>query len=95
LGNLGSGELPPDPLRRSRVTTSIKTCRSERKAADNQQVVTNADELLAPSLSSLGSRFATICHNYYYVFPKENRPSGESSRRIAWAGRHPFKYRSP
>ena len=58
----------PDLLLRSRVTTLIKTCRSERKAEDNQQVVTNADQLLAPSLSTLSSRFATICHNYYYVF---------------------------
>jgi hypothetical protein len=30
--------------------------------------VSNADQLLAPSLSTLGNRFATICHNYYYVF---------------------------
>ena len=52
----------------SRVTTLINTCRSERKAEDNQQVETNADQLLAPSLSPLSSRFATICHNYYYVF---------------------------
>jgi hypothetical protein len=50
------------------VTTLIKTCRSKRKAQDNQQVVSNADQLLAPSLSTLRSRFATICHNYYYVF---------------------------
>jgi hypothetical protein len=49
------------------VTTLIKTCRSERKAQDNQQVVSTADQLLAPSLSTLSSRFATICHNYYYV----------------------------
>ena len=58
----------PDLLLRSRVTTLIETCRSERKAEDNQQVVTNADQLLAPSLSTLSGRFATICHNYYYVF---------------------------
>ena len=63
----------PDPLLRSRVTTLIKTCRSERKAADNQQVVSNADQLLAPSLSTLSSRFATICHNYYYVFMTAER----------------------
>jgi len=62
------GNRTPDILLRSRVTTLIKTCRSERKAEDNQQVVTNADQLLAPSLSPLSSRFATICHNYYYVF---------------------------
>ena len=62
------GVRTPDPLLRSRVTTLIKTCRSERKAEHNQQVVTNADQLLAPSLSPLSSRFATACHNYYYVF---------------------------
>ena len=56
----------PDRLLRSRVTTLIKTCRSERKAEDNQQVVTTADQQLAPSLSTLSSRFAMICHNYYY-----------------------------
>jgi len=50
------------------VTTLIKTCRSGRKAEDNQQVVTTADQQLAPSLSTLGSRFAMICHNYYYFF---------------------------
>jgi hypothetical protein len=50
------------------LTTLIKSCRSERKAEDYQQVVTNADQLLAPSLSPLSSRFATICHNYYYAF---------------------------
>jgi len=61
------------PLLRSRVTTLIKTCRSERKAEDNQQVVTNADQLLAPSLSTLSSRFATICHNHYYVFMTAER----------------------
>jgi hypothetical protein len=53
------GEIrTPDPLLRSRVTTLVKTCRSERKTEDNQQVVTNADQLLAPSLSTLSSRFA-------------------------------------
>jgi len=57
-----------DRLLKSRVTTLIKTCRSGRKAEDNQQVVTNADQLLAPSLSTLSSRFAMICYNYYYVF---------------------------
>jgi len=58
------------------VTTSIKTCRSERKAEDNQQVVSNADRLLAPSLSPLtplSSRFGTICHNYYCVFMTPGR----------------------
>jgi hypothetical protein len=35
---------------------------SERKTEDDQQVVTNADQLLVPSLSTLSSRFATICH---------------------------------
>jgi hypothetical protein len=50
------------------VTTLIKTCRSERKAEDNRQVVTNADQLLAPSLSTLRSHFVTICHHYFCVF---------------------------
>jgi hypothetical protein len=65
----------PDLLLRSRVTTLIKTCRSERKAEDNQQVVTSADQLLAPSF--LSSPFVTICHNYYYVFM--------TAARLAWA----------
>jgi len=39
----------PDRLRRSRVTTLIKTCRSERKAKENQHLVTNADQLIAHS----------------------------------------------
>jgi hypothetical protein len=43
LGLIGT----PDRLLRSRVTTLIKTCRSERKAEDNQQVVSTADQLLA------------------------------------------------
>jgi hypothetical protein len=59
------------------VTTLIKTCRSERKAEENQQVVTNADQLLAPSLSTLSSRFAMICHNYYYFFM--------TAARLPWA----------
>jgi hypothetical protein len=49
------------------VATLIKTCRSERKAEDNQQVVTNADQLLALSLSTLSSPFVAVCH-YYCVF---------------------------
>jgi hypothetical protein len=50
------------------VTALIKTCWSERKAEDNRQIVTDADQLLAPSLSILSSRFGTTCRNYYYVF---------------------------
>jgi hypothetical protein len=61
VGKFGS------PLR-SPVTTLINTCRSERKAEDYQQVVSTADQPLAPSSSHLSSRFAIICHNYYYVF---------------------------
>src|SRR5579864_3982198 len=49
------GIRTPDPLLRSRVTTLIETCRSERKAEDNQRVVTNADQPLAPSLWTLNS----------------------------------------
>ena len=57
------------------MTTLIKTCRSERKAEDYQQVVSTTDQLLAPSpsLSQLSSCFAAICHNYYYVFMTEAR----------------------
>jgi hypothetical protein len=63
------GEIrTPDPLLRSRLSTFIKTCRSERKAAGIQQVVTTSDQLLAPSSSPLSRLFAAICHNLYYVF---------------------------
>ena len=86
------GTRTHDILLRSRVTTLIKTCRSERKAEHNQQVVSNADQLLAPSLSPLSSRFITICHNYYYVFmtapriiSEENflKPAGQAKERAA------------
>ena len=50
------------------MTNLIKTFRSERIAEDNQQLLSNADQPLALSLSTLSSRFATICHNYFYVF---------------------------
>jgi hypothetical protein len=43
-------------------------------ASANQQVVSNAEQLLAPSLSPLSSRFVTICQNYYYVFMTAARP---------------------
>jgi hypothetical protein len=46
----------------------IKTCRSERKAGENQQVVTTSDQPLAPFSSGLSRLFAAICHNQYYVF---------------------------
>jgi len=48
------------PLLRSRVTTLIKTCRSERKAEDNQQVVSDADQLLAPPFINFKQPF---CHD--------------------------------
>lgn len=35
-----------DPLLRSRMTTLIRTCRSERKARENQHLVINGDKLL-------------------------------------------------
>jgi hypothetical protein len=41
--------------------------------------VTDADQLLAPSLSTLSGRFATICHNYYYLFM--------TAARLPWARR--------
>src|SRR6266481_7176804 len=67
--NGAPGEIrTPDPLLRSRLSTFIKTCRSERKAGENQQVVTTSDQLLAPSSSPLSRHFAPICHNWYYVF---------------------------
>src|ERR1700757_739730 len=53
---------------RRRPSNFIRTCRSERKAGENQQVVTTSDQLLAPSSSPLSRLFAAICHNYYYVF---------------------------
>jgi hypothetical protein len=53
----------PDHLLRRRLTTSIKTCRSERKAGESQQLVTNGDKLLTPFSLSLNRRFAAICHN--------------------------------
>ncbi len=63
-----------DPLLRSRLSTFIKTCRSERKAGENQQVVTTSGQLLAPSSSPLRSDFATICHNLVLRFyDRENR----------------------
>jgi hypothetical protein len=52
-----------DPLLRSRSSIFIKTCRSERKAAGNQQVVTTSDQPLAPFSSPLSRLFAAICHN--------------------------------
>ena len=51
------------PLLRSRLSTFIKTGRSERKAGENQQVVTTSDQLLAPSSSPLSRLFAAVCHN--------------------------------
>src|SRR6266853_619009 len=50
-------------LLRSQLTTLIRTCRSERKARENQQLVINGDKLLTPFSSPLSSRFAAICHN--------------------------------
>jgi hypothetical protein len=50
------------------VAALLKTCWSERKTEDNRQVGAIAGQLLAPSLSILSSRFATICQHYYYVF---------------------------
>jgi hypothetical protein len=45
------------------LTTLIRTCRSERKAGENQQLVTNGDKLLTPLSSPLSRGFAAICHN--------------------------------
>src|SRR5258706_6139273 len=46
---------------RSRLSTFIKTCPSECKAGENQQVVTTSDQLLAPSSSPLSRLF------YYHL----------------------------
>src|SRR6266481_2620497 len=65
-----------DPLLRSQLTTLIRTCRSERKARENQQLVINGDKLLAPF--SLSRGFAAICYNYYDISMTEK--SGGQSR---------------
>jgi hypothetical protein len=58
------GEIrTPDPLLRSQLSTLIRTCRSERKARENQQLVINGDKLLTPFSSPLSRLFTTICHN--------------------------------
>src|SRR6266436_4382542 len=57
-----------DPLLRSQLSTLIRTCRSDRKARENQQLVMNGDKLLTPFSSPLSRGFAAICHNYYYAF---------------------------
>src|SRR6202007_149145 len=70
----GKGSGAPGGIRthnillRSRLSTLIRTCRSERKAGENQQVVTTSDQLLAPSSSPLSRLFAMICHNKNYDF---------------------------
>src|SRR5580704_3726799 len=56
-----------DPLLRSPLSTLIRTCRSDRKARENQQLVMNGDKLLTPFSSPLSRGFAAICHNYYYI----------------------------
>jgi hypothetical protein len=57
-----------DPLLRSQLTALIRTCRSEREARENQQLVIDGDKLLTPFSSALSGRFTTICHNYYSIF---------------------------
>jgi hypothetical protein len=52
-----------DPLLRSQLSNLIRTCRSKRKARENQQLVINGDKLLTPFSSALSMRFAAICHN--------------------------------
>jgi len=52
-----------DPLLRRPLTALIRTCRSERKARGNQQLVINGDKPLTPFSSRLSSRFGAICHN--------------------------------
>jgi hypothetical protein len=45
----------------------IRTCRSDRKAGENQQLVVSDAKLLTPFSSPLSEGFAAICHNYYYI----------------------------
>src|ERR1700756_2775686 len=45
-------------LLRSQLSTLIRTCRSDRKARENQQLVINGDELLTPFSSPFSTRFA-------------------------------------
>jgi len=52
-----------DPLLRSQLTTLTRTCRSERKAGENQQLVINGDKPLTPFSSPLTSSFGAIRHN--------------------------------
>src|SRR6266576_3887172 len=52
-----------DPLLRSQLSTLIRTCRSGRKARENQQLVINGDKLLTPFSSALSRRFTALCHN--------------------------------
>jgi hypothetical protein len=54
----------PDRLLRSRLSTLIKTCRSERKTEQSQQVVTNGDKPLTSFSSLLIRHFTTIRGNY-------------------------------
>jgi hypothetical protein len=61
------GTRTHDILLRRQLSTLIRTCRSGRKARENQQLVINGDKLLTPFSSPLSRRFATICHNYYYI----------------------------
>src|SRR5438552_4765579 len=56
-----------DPLLRSQLSTLVRTCRSDRKVRENQQLVINGDKLLTPFSSPLSRGFAAICHNYYYI----------------------------
>jgi len=48
-------------LLRSRLSTFIKTCRIERKAGENQQVVTISDHVFLESWDSISS-FARRSH---------------------------------
>jgi hypothetical protein len=50
-------------LRSAALFAIITARRSERKAGESQQLVTNGDKLLTPFSSPLSKRFAAICHN--------------------------------
>jgi hypothetical protein len=45
---------------RSPFTTLIRTCRSERKAGENQQLVINGDKLLTPFSSPYAAVLPTF-----------------------------------
>src|SRR6266481_9614059 len=68
---------------RSRLSTFIKTCRSERKAGENQQVVTASDQLLAPSSSRFMESIAA-CDGH--KARSSNGPRSGPGKQRLWTG---------